>query len=330
VFSLNKNELLNNYSKLLERAKILLYYKARTMNLQTENLLMTKQNEVHPVDEKIKWLEQRSVLYRRMIIQMIYKSKAGHTGGSLSCVDLLNVLYNHVMNITPENFSEINRDHYIHSKGHSVEALYAVLADKGFYSIKELDTVESYGSEFIGHPTRKVPGIEQNTGALGHGLSVAVGIALAAKLDHRNNRVFTIMGDGELTEGSIWEACVSAAHYQLDNLTAIIDNNTLQITGKTQEVMAMAPLKEKFSAFGFSVREVNGHSIPDLIHLFESLPFEPGKPNLVIAHTTKGKGISYIENQVHWHHRVPNDEEYALALQELNTAEQALQGKAAQ
>lgn len=284
---------------------------------------MTKENETHPVNEHIKWLENRSILYRRLIIQMIYKSKAGHIGGSLSCVDLLNVLYNHVMNITPENFSEINRDHYIHSKGHSVEALYAVLADKGFYEIKELDTVETFGSEFIGHPSRNVHGIEQNTGALGHGLSVAVGIALAAKLDHRNNKIFTIMGDGELTEGSIWEACASAAHYRLDNLTAIVDKNTLQITGKTEDVMAMEPIKEKFTAFGFEVREVDGHNIPNMIQLFESLPFKTGAPNLVIAHTTKGKGISYAENQRHWHHRVPNEEEYAIALQELNDAEKS-------
>src|SRR3972149_4101519 len=153
------------------------------------------------------------VLHRKTILKMIYTARAGHTGGSLSCVDILNVLYNHVMNIRPESFSQVSRDHYIHSKGYSVEALYAVLADKGFFPVEALNSVEKYGSDFIGHPTRSVPGIEQNTGALGHGLAFAVGMALAFKKDGRHNRVFTVMGDGELTEGSNWEASASAAHY---------------------------------------------------------------------------------------------------------------------
>jgi transketolase len=247
----------------------------------------------------------------------------------LSCVDLLNVLYNHVMNISPENFATINRDHYIHSKGHSVEALYAVLADKGFFEIEKLNSIETFGSDFIGHPTRKVPGVEQNTGALGHGLSVAVGIALAAKRDKRKNRTFTILGDGELTEGSVWEAAASASHYHLDNLVVIVDQNTLQITGKTEKVLSMKSLKQKFMAFGFAVREVDGHSIQALIDLFEDLPFQLEKPNLVLARTIKGKGISFMENQVHWHHRVPNDDEYKLALEELDNAEKALNEMAA-
>jgi transketolase len=229
------------------------------------------------------------------------------------------------MNITPQNFNHIERDHYIHSKGHSVEALYAVLADKGFFPYEALDAVEKYGSDFIGHPTRSVMGIEQNTGALGHGLSLAVGMALAAKKDGRGDRIFTVMGDGELTEGSIWEASASAAHYRLDNLVAIVDRNTLQISGRTEDVMAMEPLVKKFSAFGYAVREVNGNSIPDLIEIFEKLPFEQGKPNLILAHTTKGKGVSFIEDQVRWHHHVPNDAEYAAALLELDAAEKALQ-----
>jgi transketolase len=278
-----------------------------------------------PVNQQtIKMLESRSILQRKTLLKMIYTAKAGHTGGSLSCVDILNVLYNHVMNISPENFYEVNRDHYIHSKGHSVEALYAVLADKGFFPFEALDSVEKYGSDFIGHPTRNVLGIEQNTGALGHGLSLAVGMALATKKDGRSDRIFTIMGDGELTEGSIWEASASAAHYHLDNLIAIIDRNTLQISGRTENVMAMEPLAEKFTAFGYAVREVNGNSIPDLIELFDQLPFEKGKPNLILAHTTKGKGVSFIEDQVQWHHHVPTDAEYATALAELDAAEKAL------
>jgi len=256
---------------------------------------------------------------------MIYQARAGHTGGSLSCIDILNVLYNHVMNINPQNFTQVNRDHYIHSKGHSVEALYAVLADKGFFPRELLGNVEKYSSDFIGHPTRSVLGIEQNTGALGHGLSVAVGMALAAKKDGRSNRIFTIMGDGELTEGSIWEASASAAHYGLDNLIAIIDRNTLQITGHTEHVMNMEPLEAKFTAFGFAVRHVDGNNVEELVTLLENLPFEPGKPNLVLAHTVKGKGISYMEDQIQWHHRVPTDGEYAAALLELDAAEKHLE-----
>jgi transketolase len=275
--------------------------------------------------EKVRLLESKSILHRRIILKMIYAARAGHTGGSLSCVDILNVLYNHIMNISPQNFLQVNRDHYIHSKGHSVEALYAVLADKGFFPIELLDSVEKYASDFIGHPTRNVFGIEQNTGALGHGLSVALGMALAAKKDGRSDRIFTIMGDGELTEGSIWEASASAAHYRLDNLIAIIDRNTLQISGRTENVMSMEPLVEKFTAFGYAVRHVDGNNVANLAALFESLPFEPGKPNLVLAHTVKGKGISFMEDQIQWHHRVPTDEEYATALLELEQAEKALE-----
>jgi len=275
--------------------------------------------------DKIRMLEKKSILYRRMILKMVVTANVGHTGGSLSCVDILNVLYNHIMDITPANFHEINRDHYIHSKGHSVEALYAVLAERGFYELSELDFVEKFGSKFIGHPSKIVPGVEQNTGALGHGLSVAAGMAIAAKMDGRNNRIFTIMGDGELTEGSIWEACACASHYHLDNLVAAIDRNYLQISGKTEDVMEMEPLEEKFSAFGFTIQHVDGHSIQDLIKVFDGLPFEKGKPNLVIAHTVKGKGISYIENKIDWHHHVPSEEEYRQAILELDEAEEILE-----
>ncbi|PKO04422.1 MAG: transketolase [Chloroflexi bacterium HGW-Chloroflexi-3] len=276
----------------------------------------------HQIEYK---LERKSIEYRKSIIKLIYMSKAGHTGGSLSCVDILNVLYNQVMNITPNNVSAIDRDHYIHSKGHSVEALYAVLMDLGFFSEDKMSTFEKYNSPFIGHPTRNVPGIEQNTGALGHGLSFSVGMALAAKMDRRNNKIFTIMGDGELTEGSIWEASASAAHYHLDNLVAIIDRNNLQITGKTEKVMNMEPLHEKFLAYGYAVRHVDGNDIGELISIFREIPFESGKPNLVIAHTIKGKGISFMEDNVAWHHRVPTDSEFLTAMQELEQAELSLE-----
>jgi transketolase len=287
---------------------------------------MTITKTSHPTFlEKMKRLESKSILHRRLILKMIYMARAGHTGGSLSCVDILNVLYNHIMNISPQNFLQVNRDHYIHSKGHSVEALYAVLADKGFFPIELLDSVEKYASDFIGHPTRSVPGVEQNTGALGHGLSVAVGMALAAKKDGRRDRVFTILGDGELTEGSVWEASASAAHYHLDNLVVIVDRNTLQITGRTENVMAMEPLEEKFTAFGYTVRHVDGNNVTQLAALLESLPFEAGKPNLVLARTVKGKGISFMQDQIQWHHRVPTDAEYSAAFQELEQAEKALE-----
>jgi len=269
-------------------------------------------------------LRLKSVQYRKTVLQIIYNAGAGHTGGSLSCIDILNVLYNRVMNVSPENFDDPDRDRYVQSKGHSVEALYTVLADRGFFPAEELYTLERFQSNLIGHPTRKVNGIEQNTGALGHGLSVSVGIALAGKKDGRSYRVYSLLGDGELTEGSNWEASMAAAHFRLDNLVVIVDRNGLQITGPTEKVMALEPLAAKFQAFGYAVRHCDGNDIGDLLRIFQQIPFESGKPSLIIAHTVKGKGVSYIENDVKWHHRVPTDEELALALRELDEAEAEL------
>lgn len=269
-------------------------------------------------------LRLKSVQYRKKILEIIHRAKAGHTGGSLSCIDILNVLYNHVMNVSPENFSDPNRDRYIQSKGHSVEALYTILADRGFFSVEALNTLGQYGSWFIGHPTRKVPGIEHNTGALGHGLPVSVGLALAAKTDGRSYRVFTLLGDGELTEGSNWEASMAAAHYRLDNLVVIVDRNGLQITGPTEQVMRLESLADRFKAFGYAIRVCNGNDIADLVRTFAELPFELGKPSLIIANTIKGKGVSFIENQVKWHHRVPTTDELTCALEELEGAEMQL------
>lgn len=270
-------------------------------------------------------LARKSLAYRKTILTIIKQANAGHTGGSLSCIDILNVLYNQVMNISPATADSPDRDRYVHSKGHSVEALYTVLADRGFFAREELDTLCRAGSHFVGHPTRKVRGIEQNTGALGHGLPVAVGMALAAKLDGRSFRVFTTMGDGELTEGSIWEAAMSAAHYKLDNLVAIVDRNTLQITGRTEDVMRLDPLEARFEAFGFAVRTVDGNDVDALAQLFAQVPFAPGKPNLVLARTVKGKGISFIEDKTKWHHHVPSEQEFAAALEELQASEQQWQ-----
>jgi transketolase len=285
---------------------------------------MDAKSTLDVTENTLGYLLQKSIAYRRVILAMISAAKAGHTGGDLSCIDILNVLYNRVMNITPENFGQANRDHYIHSKGHSVEALYTVLADRGFFPAADLQTTEKPGSPYIGHPTRDIPGIEQNTGALGHGLAVAVGMAIAAKKNGLPNRIFTLMGDGELAEGSIWEASMSAGHYNLDNLVVIVDRNTLQISGRTESVMSLEPLEDRFTAFGYAVRHVNGNDIAALVDLFQQLPFTPGKPSLVLAHTTKGKGVSFMEDQASWHHRVPTEEEYRIAMAELDQAEAAV------
>lgn len=265
-----------------------------------------------------KELKAKSVEYRKKILKYIYGAKAGHTGGSLSCIDILNVLYNDVLNVGPENFKSPDRDRYIQSKGHCVEALFVVLADKGFFPESDLETLCKFKSHYIGHPTKKVHGVEQNTGALGHGLSLSVGNAIAAKLDDKSFKVFTLLGDGELPEGSNWEAALTASHYKLDNLCAIIDHNKLQISGRTMDVCNTDPIDQKFESFGWAVKHVDGHDYQQLKETFASMPFEAGKPNLIIAHTVKGKGVSYMEDQLKWHHGVPSEQEYETALKELD------------
>jgi transketolase len=269
-------------------------------------------------------LRLKSVRYRRDVLRYIFHAGAGHTGGSLSCIDILNVLYNRVLRVTPQTFSDPNRDRYIQSKGHSVEALYVVLADCGFFPADELETLCRYQSRFVGHPTRKVPGIEMNTGALGHGLSISVGLALAAQRGGVSYRVFTLLGDGELAEGSNWEAAMAAAHYRLDNLTAILDHNSLQITGHTRDVCCNEPVDEKFRAFGWAVRTVDGHDIGQLTDALSDAA-EASRPTCVIANTVKGRGVSFMENTVKWHHGVPSQSEYDQAIVELQTAESGLE-----
>ncbi len=264
-------------------------------------------------------LRIKSVKYRKALLKYIKLAKAGHTGGSLSCIDILNVLYNDVLNISPENFSDKYRDRYIQSKGHTVEALYVVLADKGFFPESDLETLCQFKSKYVGHPTRKVNGIEFNTGALGHGLPISAGVALAAKKDNAGYRVFTLLGDGELAEGSNWEAAMMASHYKLDNLVAVLDHNSLQITGRNRDVCSPYPIDEKFRAFGWSITETNGNDIAQLRETFAKIPLSEGKPTLIIANTKKGKGVSYMEDVAKWHHGVPTDEQYELALNELNT-----------
>jgi transketolase len=239
-------------------------------------------------------------------------------------VDILNVLYNRLLNVDPRNFKNPNRDRYIQSKGHSVEALYVTLADRGFFPESDLETMCQYQSPYIGHPTKKVNGIEQNTGALGHGLSICVGEAIAAKMDKKGHRVFTLLGDGELPEGSNWEAFLSAAHYRLDNLHAILDYNKQQITGSNHEVMNINPIREKLESFGWAVKEVDGHNLEELEKVLNNGPFEKGKPNFIIAHTTKGKGVSYMEGVVKWHHGVPSPEQFEQAQKELDEAGAAI------
>jgi transketolase len=270
-----------------------------------------------------KELALKAVHLRKKTLEAIFQAGAGHTGGGLSCLDILNVLYNRILNVSPETFSSPHRDRYVQSKGHSVEALYAVLADRGFFPESDLKTICHYKSHYVGHPTRHIPGIEMNTGALGHGLPICIGMALAGKMDTAPFRIFTLLGDGELAEGSNWEAGLAAAHYKLDNLTAIIDHNTLQITGHTRDVMSNEPLDEKWRAFGWAVEVVNGHDYTALTEVL-SKPAEGGKPTCVIANTIKGKGVSFMENVAKWHHGVPSETELKQALAELDAAETRL------
>jgi len=268
-------------------------------------------------------LQLKAVALRRAMLQLICNAGAGHTGGGLSCMDILNVLYNRVLNVSPQTFTLPTRDRYVQSKGHCVEALYAVLADRGFFPASDLQTVCRYQSHYVGHPTRHIPGVEMNTGALGHGLPISIGMALAAKMDGASYRVFTLLGDGELAEGSNWEAALGAAHYKLDNLTAILDHNTLQITGHTRDVMSNEPLDDKWRAFGWEVRSVNGHDYAELTRALSEPP-ALGRPLLVIANTVKGKGVSFMENVAKWHHGVPNGAELEQALADLDAAEAKL------
>jgi transketolase len=272
-------------------------------------------------DKNMENLTEKSKEYRQKILKYIFNAKAGHTGGSLSIIDILNVLYNKIMNVSPENWESNTRDRYIQSKGHCVEALYVVLADKGFFPEKDLLTLCQYNSPYIGHPTKYIKGIEANTGGLGHGLPICAGMALAAQKDQSPVKVFTILGDGEMAEGSNYEAFMMASHYKLDNLCAILDYNKLQITAPNTEVMGLEPVAKKLEAFGWAVREVDGHNLEELENTLKNLPFEAGKPSFLIAHTTKGKGISYMENVLKWHHGVPSNEQMELAMKELNSPE---------
>ncbi len=271
-------------------------------------------------------LKHKAQRLRKTIFKVICQGGGGHIPACLSIVEILTVLYHQLLRIDPDNPKEADRDRFILSKGHASVALYAVLADKGFISFEELATYGHPGTVLGGHPDMyKVSGVEASTGALGHGFGFGVGMALAGKMDAKDYRVFTLLGDGECQEGSVWEAAMFAPQHKLDNLIAIIDYNKLQALDKLENIVSLEPLADKWTAFGWEVREVDGHDVTALLNVFQAVPFESGKPSLIIAHTTKGKGISFMENVPIWHYRLPDTEEMKIACAELGLDELILQ-----
>ena len=255
---------------------------------------------------------------RMGIIESTHSAKAGHPGGSLSATEVFTYLYFKEMNVDPKQPKWADRDRFVLSKGHTAPGLYAVLAHRGFFPVEDLLTLRQIGSYLQGHPNmNEVPGVDMSTGSLGQGISAAAGMALAAKYQGKTNRVYTLLGDGELQEGQVWEAMMFAAHYKLDNFCAVIDNNGLQIDGAIADVMSPYPIDEKLKAFGFEVAVVDGHDFDQLDAAFAQAKATKGKPFAILMKTTKGKGVSYMENQAGWHGKAPNDEEYAIAMAEL-------------
>lgn len=267
---------------------------------------------------KLEKLILQSERNRKRLMEIVYKAKAGHIGGDLSCLNILTVLYFDVMNTNPQVPKDPSRDRFVLSKGHCVESLYVTLEAASFVPASVIDTLGQFGSILSGHPTVEVPGIEVNTGALGHGLSVAVGMALAAKMDAKPYKTFVLMGDGEQGEGSIYEAAMAAHQYKLDNLVAIIDRNHLQISGNTEDVMGIDNICSRWSAFGWDVQEMNGDDMADILRAFRQIDYANRCPHLLVAHTTKGKGVSYMEGIAKWHHGVPTPEQYEQAMSEIS------------
>lgn len=263
-------------------------------------------------------IEKKAKNIRKKLIRMNSHAGAGHTGADLSEADILAVLYFGILNVSKADLNNANRDRFILSKGHGVGGYYCTLAEAGFIPEEELRTYLKAESRLPGHPVRqKTPGIEMNTGALGHGLPVGVGLALSAKIQRKNYMTYVLTGDGELEEGSNWEAAMCAAHYRLDNLVVIVDRNTLQLADKTERIIGLEPLDKKWEAFGFKVYSVDGHNIGELLDLFESIDTGIGMPHVVIARTIKGKGVSFIEGKAEWHHRIPVGNEFDKAIEEL-------------
>lgn len=268
--------------------------------------------------EKVETLEVQAEKVRRRLVEIVCKAQAGHIGGGLSAVDVLCALYLDILHIDPKKPKMEGRDRFIMSKGHSVEALYCVLEAAGFIAPELLDTYGEYGTLLAGHPTVKVPGVEVNSGALGHGLSIGVGLAIAAKMDKKPYRTYVLMGDGEQGEGSIYEAAMAGSHYKLDNLIAIIDRNRLQISGCTEDVMNLEPMRQRWEAFGWDVLEMDGNNMGEILDTFEKIDPAGGKPHLIISHTIKGKGISFMEDKASWHHGVPGTDQRDEAVREIN------------
>ena len=269
-------------------------------------------------------LKALSYELRQNVIDIIMAGKAGHIGGDMSVMETLVSLYFHTMNISPENQDDPNRDMLVMSKGHCVESLYAVLAKKGFFPLEQvLREYSQFGSHFIGHPNNKLPGIEMNSGSLGHGLPVAVGMALGEKMTGRDARVYVVMGDGELAEGSVWEGAMSATQYKLDNLVAVVDRNRLQISGTTEEVMHQDSVEERFKSFGWNVLSVDGNDVDAMNKAFDEAKTVKGTPTLIVANTVKGCGSPVMENKASWHHHVPTQEEYDQIMKDLKEREEA-------
>lgn len=255
---------------------------------------------------------------RKDIVSMLTESCSGHPGGSLSAADILTTLYFGEMNINPENPKDENRDRFVLSKGHAAPVLYSVLARKGYFPVEELNTLRKINTRLQGHPSMKcLPGVDMSTGSLGQGISSAVGMALAGKVDKKDYRVYTLLGDGELEEGQVWEAAMSAAHYKLDNLTAFVDFNGLQIDGDITKVMNPSPIDKKFEAFGWNVLVIDGHNIDEILDAIEKAKNFKGKPTVVVCNTVKGKGVSFMENQASWHGTAPSKEQCEQALAEI-------------
>lgn len=256
---------------------------------------------------------------RRHALDAVYSAKSGHPGGSLSIAEILSVLYFHVMNVDPANPKNPDRDRFVLSKGHCAPSLYGTLAERGFFPKEDIKTFRRIDSYLQGHPDMKhVPGVDMSTGSLGQGICAANGMALAAKLDKKDYRVYTVLGDGELEEGQVWEAAMFAAHYKLDNLTAFVDLNLLQIDGDVRKVMNPTPVDKKFEAFGWNVIITDAHDVGKLINAVETAKTVKGKPTVIIAESTKGKGVSFMENNAAWHGAAPNDEQYAAAIKEID------------
>ena len=272
-------------------------------------------------DAKFKELKTLACKVRMGIIEGVFNAKSGHPGGSLSIADIMTYLYFKEMNVNPENPKCENRDRLVLSKGHTAPALYAAMAHKGYFPVEELKTLRKSDSRLQGHPSMKyLPGIDMCTGSLGQGISAAVGMALGAKLQNKDFRVYAPLGDGEIEEGQVWEAAMFAGNHALDNLVAIVDNNNLQIDGTVEEVNSPYPIKEKFEAFGWNVIEINGHCFKQIDEAFTAARQCKGKPTCIVAKTVKGKGVSFMENQCSWHGSAPNKEQYDIAMAELNAA----------